>query len=469
MKNLQPQCENPAIILNPYLKDLILLHRNYYANGDSVILDDRQHSRWYMDFPYAKFSRIKRAIQVDDIPLYYVVDGKGERQPMFMAVPCGKCVCCTEKKANEWITRAMCESQTSTSIPIFFTLTYNDFCLPHNGVRKGAMQRFMKRLRINIDRYCGFKTNIRYFISAEYGTKTKRPHYHGILWNLPLFEPRHLDDIIDKSWSFATNQKFYNSVPGDVDKYGHPLYKYFDEKTKTYRVKYGFTRSSVCTDGRVRYAMKYMRKECDVPKDKNPIFFLASRRGGLGSEWLKTKLQEYRDNPSLLNVELTDVWSGQQYRGTLPQFFKNKIAPSTSLLIKKDIRDSFKLWNYLSNRFHTMIGFSYTPNKRVIEHYPTLVYHDCKIYDGYCRVLKKDDKFDLDAYTRDKAKILDYLEWKLLNYEYDVSFACSVPKYKEQYLEYIERFVNGQPSITISDKAHHIKLFRQRSQVRELF
>ena len=445
------------------------MYRNYHANGTSVCLDDRQHSRWYVDFPYSKFSRIKRTIAVDDISLYYVVDGRGERQPMFLSVPCGKCVCCTEKKAKEWITRAMCESQTSTSIPIFFTLTYNDFCLPHNGVRKGAIQRFMKRLRINIERYCGFKTNLRYFICAEYGTKTKRPHYHGILWNLPLFEPRHLDDIIDKSWSFATNQKFYNSVSDDVDKYGNPLYKYFDEKTKTYRVKFGFTRTSVCNDGRVRYAMKYMRKDCDVPTGKNPIFFLASRRGGIGSSWLKNKLQEYRDNPSLINVEITDVWSGQQYRGVLPQYFKNKIAPSASLLIKKDIRDTFKLWNYLSNRFHTMIGFSYTPNKRVIEHYPTLPYHDCKIYDGYCRVLKKDDKFDLDAYTRDKAKILDYLEWKLLNYDYDVTLARSVPKYKEQHLVYIEKFLNAQPSTTIFDKSFNIKLSRQRSKIRELF
>lgn len=469
MKNLQVQCENPAIILNPNLKDLILLNRNYHCNGHSVTLDARQHARWYLDFPYRKFGRIKHNISVDDLSLYYVVDGLGEHQPIFMAVPCGKCVICTEKKANEWVTRAMTESQTSTSQPVFFTLTYNDFCLPHNGVRKGAMQRFMKRLRINVDRYCGFKTKIRYFICAEYGTKTKRPHYHGILWNLPLLQPQHLDDIIDKSWSFATNRKFYDSVPSDVDKYGHPVFKFYDEKSDIYRVKYGYTRVSICTDGRVRYAMKYMRKAAEIPYKKNDIFFLSSRKGGIGSQWIEDKLEEYRKNPSLLDVQLTDVWSGQQYRGCLPQYFKQKIAPSNCRLIKKEIRDTFKLWNWYSNKFHTFIGFDYSPNKRVLSHYPSLPYHRCKVYDKTAKIMLKDGNTDIDSFTRDYAKIIDYLEWKLLNYDYDVDLSVSTPLYKKKHLEYVETFINGLPAQRVVDKAHSIRLSRYRSQVREIF
>ena len=468
MKNLLPQCENPAIILNPHLKDLILLYRNYHYNGDSYQLEFDQVSRWYLDFPYKKFGYIKRCITLDDLPLYYVVDGKGERQPMFMAVPCGKCSLCTEKKANDWVTRAMCESQTSTSIPIFFTLTYNDFCLPKNGVRKGAMQRFMKRLRINIDRYCGFKTKIRYFICAEYGSQTKRPHYHGILWNLPLFEPRHLDEIIDKSWSFATNKKFYDSVPSHVDKYGQPLFKFYDTRDKRYRVKYGFTRSSVCNDGRVRYAMKYMRKDADIPHKQNNIFFLASRRGGIGSLWLEKKLQEYRDNPQLLDVTLTDIWSGEQYTGALPKFFKTKIAPCQSQIISKEIRDTFKLWNYWSNKFHTWLGFHYTPNQRVLDKYPTLVFHKAQICDGSARLMLKQGKTDIDSFTRDMSKIIDYLEFKLLTYDYDINLARSVPTYKEKHLNCIEKFISSQPDIPIVDKVASVRYRRLRAKQREI-
>ena len=482
MKNLQVQCTNPAIILNPSLKDLILLNRNYHANGVVHSLDTFQHSRWYMEFPYRKFGRIKCALSVDDLPLYYVVDGNGDRQPMFLAVPCGKCELCTEKKANEWSTRSMCESQTSCSPPIFFTLTYNDFCLPSNGVRKRACQRFMKRFRINLERYMKCKCNIRYYMCSEYGSKTQRPHYHGILWNLPLLEPKNLTYLIQKSWSFDVSKKFYDTLPNQLDKYGDPVLKYYDYKDKRHRVLYGYTTNSVCTEGRVRYAMKYMRKDAIIPDGKNNIFFLSSRKGGIGSSWIESKLEEYRKNPSLLDVTLTDVWSGEKYSGVLPRYFKNKIAPSNCLLIKKSIRDTFKLWNYYSNKFNTFVGFDYTPNKRVLEHYPTLPFHRCKVYDGEAKRLKKEifqDEFKqcqslnsadyLNQRTCDLAKICDYLEWKLLNYEYDVSLARDVPLYKQQHLKHIENFINSQPFVSIQDKKHTICRSRQVAQYREVF
>lgn len=481
MKNLQVQCSSPAIILNPSLKDLILLNRNYHCNGKDYILDTFQHSRWYLDFPYKRFGRIKRLISIDDLPLYYVLDGNGERQPMFIAVPCGKCVLCTEKKANEWSTRSMCEAQTSCSPPIFFTLTYNDFCLPSNGVRKRACQRFMKRLRINLERYMKCKCNIRYYICSEYGTKTKRPHYHGILWNLPLLEPKNLTYLIQKSWSFDVSKKFFDSLPNQFDKYGGPVLKYYDDKDNRHRVLYGYTTNSVCTEGRVRYAMKYMRKDAVIPDGKNNIFFLSSRKGGIGASWIESKLDEYRKNPSLLDVTLTDVWSGEKYSGVLPRYFKNKIAPSNCLLIKKSIRDTFKLWNYYSNKFNTFVGYDYSPNAYVLKHYPSLPFHQCKVYDGESKRLLKERKLQeslqchedndadwLNHYTRDLAKIIEYCEWKLLNYQYDVSLAESVPIYKKKHIEHIERFIESQPACTIADKRFEICRSRRIAQYREV-
>ena len=469
MKNLQCQCEHPAIILNPNLKDIILKYGNYHLNGRSYTVSLHEHSKYYLDFPYKKFGYIKRSLNSVELSNYYVVDSAGEHIPMFYAVGCGKCAICRDKKANEWSTRAMCESQTSCSPPIFFTLTYNDICLPSNGVRKGACQRFMKRLRINLNRYMKCKCNIRYFMCAEYGTKTKRPHYHGILWNLPLLEPKHLTYLIQKSWSFDVTKKFWDTIPSTLDKYNQPVYKYYDDKDKRYRVLYGYTTNSVCTEGRVRYAMKYMRKDGEVPHGKRTLFYLASRRGGIGSEWITSKLNEYRNNPSLLNVSLTDVWSGVKYDGVLPRYFKDKIAPSPSKLVPKEIRDNFKLWNYLSNKFHTFIGFDYTPNKRVIEHYPSLYYHQCRIYDGTSRVMLKSNNTDIDSFTRDKAKLIEYLEWKLLNYDYDVSLARSVPVYKRKHLQCVERFIQSQPVVDIPDKVYQLNRARVRRSYSECF
>lgn len=480
MKNLQPQCEKPAIILNSNLKDLVLLYGNYYLDNKCYKVDYHIRSRYYMEFPYSKFSRIKKTLSFDELPNYYVIDANGERLPMFMAVACGKCSICKDKKAKEWSTRAMCEAQTSMSPPIFFTLTYNDYCLPRNGVRKGAMQRFMKRFRINVERYCKFKTNIRYFICAEYGSKTKRPHYHGILWNLPLLNEKHLDELVDKSWSFATNKAFYDTISSEVDKYGYPIYKYHDADKDVYRVKFGYTRTSICTEGRVRYAMKYMRKESDIPemvdantgeiKSQNPIFYLASRKGGIGASWIETKLNEYRKNPSLLDVQLTDVWSGEKYIGCLPTFFKNKIAPSTSLIIKKDIRDKFKLWNYTLNKFHSVIGYHYEPNPKILEHYPALPFHKASVqYNKFddaqcdeCTVYENKMQF-----SRSLNNYLLLLEDELLQYQYDIGLSVTTPIYKKEHLGFIEKFIDSLPPTNIADKVAFLKRQKVRRLQRE--
>ena len=136
---------------------------------------------------------------------------------MYMQVPCGKCVLCRSKKATEWSFRATCETVYSTSIPLFVTLTYNNRNLPEHGVFKEELQLFMKRLRIRLDRL-NYKHNIRYFACSEYGSRSKRPHYHMILWNFPregsLQNIWNVTKLIEKCWSKIV----------DYDQTGKPVY-----------------------------------------------------------------------------------------------------------------------------------------------------------------------------------------------------------------------------------------------------
>ena len=62
-------------------------------------------------------------------------------------------------------------------VSLFLTLTYNNENLPKHGVFKEEIQLFLKRLRISLDRL-HYKHNLRYFACAEYGSTSKRPHYH---------------------------------------------------------------------------------------------------------------------------------------------------------------------------------------------------------------------------------------------------------------------------------------------------
>ena len=416
MKNLQTQCSNPAIILNPHLKDLVLKYKHYYVRGKRHELSLYQQNAWYMEFPYTMFGKIKRTIENPEELQDFYIETDEEPALLYLSVPCGKCILCTEKKANEWVTRAMCESQTSSSIPLFVTLTYNDFCLPWNGVRKGAAQRFIKRLRTNLKRYLGYDSKLRYFLCSEYGTKTGRPHYHVLLWNMPVLEAKHIEELIQKSWSFQVSKDLYDRVPSENDKYGNPIYKYYDKQADVYRVLFGYTKVYTITEGGIQYCMKYMRKEATIPDGKNNIFFLSSRRGGIGAQWIEQHLREYRNNPSLIDIQIHDIWTNKDFKGCIPQYFKDKIAPTPSRLIKKDIRDTFKLWNYYSNKFHSQIMYHYTPNPAVIKHYPSLYYHKAQIY-GINTFSLKDKTSPL---SQDTAKIVDYLEWKLLQYQYEV-------------------------------------------------
>lgn len=116
-------------------------------------------------------------------------------------VPCGSCVKCLQRRANAWSFRLYEELKVSSSAT-FLTLTYEDPPQSFNGhdtLDKTDLQRFFKRLRKQVNKFYP-NTKIKYYAVGEYGTRTKRPHYHIILFNLPQVYLRD-NDIISKIWT----------------------------------------------------------------------------------------------------------------------------------------------------------------------------------------------------------------------------------------------------------------------------
>lgn len=109
-------------------------------------------------------------------------------------VPCGKCHICLNRRRQQWVFRLLKQAEVSSSM-CFLTLTYEREPLSFNGhgtLHKPHLQRFWKRLR---KRMPGAK--LKYYAVGEYGTKTKRPHYHAIVYNIPqalLLEPKAIQD-----------------------------------------------------------------------------------------------------------------------------------------------------------------------------------------------------------------------------------------------------------------------------------
>lgn len=100
--------------------------------------------------------------------------------------PCGRCLSCLQKKRADWSFRLL-QEMTIADSAYFITLTYNNENVPRtdSGVpqlQKRDLQLFKKRLRkLNA---AVSKSHIRYYSVGEYGTRTFRPHYHSIIFNV---------------------------------------------------------------------------------------------------------------------------------------------------------------------------------------------------------------------------------------------------------------------------------------------
>lgn len=119
---------------------------------------------------------------------------------MYLKVPCGKCVKCKQRRSRQWIFRLKQENRASEN-SYFVTLTYEDENLvwADCGVptlSKSDFQRYIKRLRKAQGKISGLK--LRYFACGEYGSKTFRPHYHALLFNV-------VPELIEKCWSLDGN------------------------------------------------------------------------------------------------------------------------------------------------------------------------------------------------------------------------------------------------------------------------
>ena len=175
---------------------------------------------------------------------------------------CGCCPECLGKRARLWALR--CSAEAQNNIGCMVTLTYDSYKKDKNGniigenppellqVNKRDCQLFIKRLRKHFQ-----GTKIKYLITAEYGKRTHRAHYHAILFGI----------------DFTDRIRYKKSDRGNI------IYK---SKTLT-----DIWNNGICTIDAVninaavaRYCTKYCAKDsrCD------DTFMLMSR--GIGEDWL---------------------------------------------------------------------------------------------------------------------------------------------------------------------------------------
>lgn len=407
-------CEHPVIILNPHFKNYLLKWKVYFVHNQMYTISEETYNKYLAYFPYSIFSPKRNNITLENLSDHYVYNQyTHEIIPMYIQVPCGKCVICRDKKAREWSFRAVCENATSEQQPIFVTLTYNNEHLPSCGIFKEELQLFLKRLRIRLTRL-GYKHNLRYFACGEYGSKSGRPHYHMIIWNMPLM--RNISErlhTIEKAWSLPT---------GKYNRDGSPITK-----------QIGFAYALPCERGAITYVMKYMRKEPSIPNGKNPTFFLSSRKnGGIGAAYAKRYIDYYRIHSDQLDMSVLDPYSGQTFTMSIPQYYKRIFYPSLSQFVSKEIRDAHRKLCYHIAMRHTYFELLEMPmspklspmERKVLKRFSFLTNNlGTSFIDDECRRLYKHDReFIRNQWQNNELEIDNYLRF-LIRASYPATYA----------------------------------------------
>ena len=173
--------------------------------------------------------------------------------------PCGQCLACRINRRRVWTLRLMLENYFHERAS-FVTLTYSDENLPYNPegfstLCKKDFQNFMKRLRK------AFPQKIRFYGCGEYGSKTRRPHYHAILFGI---------------------------APDELD----PLYLQYNGKSPQSPLldiwSFGLVHVGNVSKESIQYVAGYVTKKFTKKGDGfTPEFSLMSRMPGIGSQALK--------------------------------------------------------------------------------------------------------------------------------------------------------------------------------------
>lgn len=123
---------------------------------------------------------------------------RGQDKATSIEIPCGQCVGCRLDYSRQWANRCMLEAKDHENNS-FITLTYNDANIPLKEIvdtKTGEVKpisslnpehtkNFIKKLRRHY-KYHYNHEGIRYYLCGEYGDKTKRAHYHVLLYNCEI-------------------------------------------------------------------------------------------------------------------------------------------------------------------------------------------------------------------------------------------------------------------------------------------
>lgn len=280
----------------------------------------------------------------------WIKEGSGQR---LQKIPCGQCFCCRLEYSKQWATRCTLEAIAHPDWQNYFiTLTYDEKNKPKtkstkyklckdtyieykdDGTWNGYLEpkdltKFIKDLRAYY-KYHYNHDGIRFFACGEYGSKGQRPHYHLIIFNLPL------------------NLKKIDRV--NVTKWGKEPVWYSQEIDQIWGkglVAIGEVTWSSCAYV-ARYMMKKQKgndeqtdKEYYLKKGQTPEFVRMSRMPGIGSDYYDINRDKIYFNDEIIMKTIKENASSIKP----PKFYDRKFDidnPEMMEAIKKKRKESME-------------------------------------------------------------------------------------------------------------------------------
>lgn len=210
-------------------------------------------------------------------------------------LPCGNCIGCRLQRANEWATRCTHEASLHSE-NCFLTLTLDDEHLATQSLCHRIYQLFMKRLRkaLRMKRFAktiaiseslyytadmGLRPipQLKYYMAGEYGSKTRRPHFHACMFGI---------DFLDKKY-YATGKggsKIHTSATLDeIWQQGFSTIGAVTYESAAYIARYIMAKKT--GDNAPKY-YEHIDLETGEITDLTPEYNRMSLKSAIAKEWL---------------------------------------------------------------------------------------------------------------------------------------------------------------------------------------
>lgn len=263
-------------------------------------------------------------------------------------VPCGKCEECIKDKQNEYVIRTVEEAHKKGN-PWFITLTYREenvpfvfdlidgeimedesYCIDKETgevlenlrtINNKDIQNWKKRVKERIEYQTGSRLNYSYLICGEYGPRTHRPHYHGLLLGLTDEQVMEFKKDWEENYGYTCFRKV-NMI--EIDRVASYVAKYI--------VKQPDLEESAVVEGKVQKPRKITSEGYGMPTKKR---FDMMRRDVLGK--MISEMPDFDDlsgiNPVKLDKEIKKIadnhkkkykLNGREYK--LPSYYWKKFT-----------------------------------------------------------------------------------------------------------------------------------------------